>query len=61
MKPNIYIFFREDGFYPIEMPREMLEKHGEAKCIADNAILNKGTLKVEDIHGKVIWQLPEAQ
>lgn len=56
-----YVFFREGGFYVIDMPNDMLEKHGEAKCIADNAKCNPGTLKVEDVHGRTVWQMEEAQ
>lgn len=56
-----YVFFREGFFYIIDMPNAMLAKHGEAKCIADNAACNSGTLKVEDALGRTVWQLKEAQ
>lgn len=61
MNTTPYVFFREGYFYVIDMPNDMLVKHGEEKCIRDNAVLNKGTLKVEDIRGRTVWQLPEAQ
>lgn len=44
---RIYVFFREDAFYPIEMKND-------AEAIA-NAEINKGTIKVEDINGRVVW------
>jgi hypothetical protein len=48
----ITIWHRENGWYPVEIPDSMcteqeLEKH---------AALNPGTLKVEDITGKVLWE-----
>lgn len=46
---TIYIFFREDVFYPIE-----LENDKEA---IEGAELNKGTLRVEDLNGRIVWQL----
>lgn len=42
------IFFREGMFYPLDLPEA---------TIADNAIANPGTLKVEDaITGEILWQ-----
>ena len=48
----ITIWRRENGWYPVEIPDSMcteeeLEKH---------AALNPGTLKIEDINGKTLWQ-----
>lgn len=46
-KTETFIFFREGGmFYPIDIPPE---------TVIDNVNCNPGTLKVEDIHGKIIW------
>lgn len=48
---NTYIFFRkEDGgeyFYPVEYKNDTEAKRG--------AEVNIGTVRVEDIDGKVIW------
>ncbi len=45
------IFFREDGFYPIQLSG--LKPSGiEA---AEHAELNPGTLRVEDLQGAVLW------
>ena len=42
------LFFREEGFYPIELPEG---------TIADNANCNPGTLLVEDaVTGEILWQ-----
>jgi len=43
-----YIFFRKEGFYPIDMKDD-----ADAKA---NAECNPGTLRVEDIHGRVVWR-----
>ena len=44
---RIFIFFRKDGFYPVELPED---------TVADNAIANPGTLSVVDaITGKAVW------
>jgi hypothetical protein len=49
----ILIFFREDMFYPIEaMPGIPLRQQAE-----DNAVLNPGTTRVEDVDGNILWQL----
>lgn len=42
-----YIFYREDGFYPIDLPKDTLQ---------DNIDCNEGTLKVTDIYGEVLWE-----
>ena len=49
----VMVFFREEGFYPVDaMPGAPLEKQAE-----DPALLNPGTLKVEDLEGNVLWRL----
>jgi len=53
MTPDIMIFIRKEGFYPIEaLPDVDLKKQAE-----DSAIRNLGTLRVEDINGNVLWSL----
>jgi len=49
-KPRMYIFFRLGGWYPIE-----LRDDDDAKA---NAEWNPGTLRVEDIKGRVVWSAP---
>lgn len=44
----LYIFFREDGWYPIEIDPDTLQQNIE---------LNPGTIRVEDINGNVVWSL----
>lgn len=44
---SIYIFFREIGFYPLEL-RNDEEAIANAKC-------NPGTLKVESLSGRIVW------
>ena len=50
---EVYVFFRktDDGefFYPLELLSE-----DDAK---DNAACNPGTVRVEDLAGKIIWAL----
>lgn len=45
MRP--YLFFREVGFY-------MIELRDDADAVA-NAECNPGTLRVEDAEGNVVW------
>lgn len=48
---QVYIFFREGMFYPIEEENdEKVLKHVE---------LNPGTLKIETIDGRVIYEAPK--
>ena len=47
-KNKIYTFFREDMFYPIALKDD--------KDAILNAKHNKGTLKVEDSKGNIVWQ-----
>lgn len=51
---RIYLFHRNDGwFYPLELPEA---------TVADNAIANPGTLRVEDAQtGEVVWNKATAQ
>lgn len=48
MRLRPYVFFRKEGFYPLE-----LRDDEEAKR---NAEWNPGTVRVEDINGKVVWR-----
>lgn len=48
---NVYIFFREGFFYPVE--EESDEK------VLEHVPLNPGTLKVETIDGRVIYEAPK--
>lgn len=44
---EVFIFFREDGWYPIQLlPRQLNY----------NILLNPGTERVEDISGNVVWE-----
>ena len=45
---RLVIFFREGGFYPLEIPEATID---------DNAKCNPGTLRVEDaVTGEILWQ-----
>lgn len=48
MEKQLYVFFREGHFYPIELLDDEDAKH--------NAELNPGTLRVEDHKGRVVWR-----
>ncbi len=50
-----FIFFRKDGWYPIELPSSLAGK-SEDEIVADNIRYNPGTIKVEDVEGKIIWE-----
>jgi len=43
----MFIFFRDGHFYPVVIPRDQ---------VMQNVLCNPGTIKVEDIDGKVIWK-----
>lgn len=47
-KMRTVIFFRKEGFYPIETPVD--------DDLAHHAGLNPGTLKIEDTKGNILWQ-----
>lgn len=49
---NVYIFFRDKLWYPIEL-------RDDKDAIA-NALNNPGTTKVETPSGEIVWQ-PEAK
>jgi hypothetical protein len=50
-KKRTFIFFRADGFYPLEIPEA---------TVADNAECNPGTIRVEDaLTGEILWQNAE--
>lgn len=49
-KTEVYIFHREGMWYPIELYDD--------KDAIDNAIHNKGTLKVTNSIGRTIWEAP---
>ena len=50
---EVMIFIRREGFYPIQGVRGLdLRKQAE-----DHALLNPGTLRVEDVKGNVLWRL----
>ena len=55
----IVIFFREtDGaefFYPIELPEDGYRSRTIKQMVEDSAALNPGTIRVEDIAGRVLW------
>ncbi|HVJ44692.1 MAG TPA: hypothetical protein VM639_24560 [Dongiaceae bacterium] len=46
---TVYIFFRDIGWYPVELKDDQ-----DAKAIAE---CNPGTLRVEDINGRVVWRM----
>lgn len=46
---QIYIFHREDMFYPIEL--------NDDNDAIKNAEYNEGTTKVENRSGEIIWKL----
>jgi hypothetical protein len=44
-----YIFFRKEGWYPVEGIKDDAE-------VIRHVELNPGTLRVEDINGRVVWR-----
>lgn len=48
---HIVFFFREEGFYPIQLSG----LKPVAEEIPEHAALNPGTLRVEDTQGNVLW------
>ena len=51
---EVVVFFRHDGFYPIQL-------YGEKSTldeVVDHVALNPGTVRVEDLNGRLIWELP---
>lgn len=50
---ELMLFFRREGWYPIRGVRGRdLRQQAE-----DHAAINPGTLRVEDMHGNVLWSL----
>lgn len=53
------IFFRgiggEEFFYPIELPEDGYGGKDLLQAVEDNAVLNPGTIRVEDTEGRVLW------
>jgi hypothetical protein len=47
------IFFREEGFYPVQFSGTK-PMRDEA---ADHAALNLGTVRIEDMEGNVLWPM----
>lgn len=48
---NVYLFFREGMFYPIEDESD--------ENVLKHVPLNPGTLKIETIDGRVIYEAPK--
>lgn len=48
----VLIFFRSEGFYIIDAVHDV----DLTKQATDNALLNPGTLRVEDGLGSVLWE-----
>lgn len=51
MKGITAVFFRDEGFYPVQFMGVKSPKD-EA---ADHAALNPGTKRIEDTEGNVLW------
>lgn len=51
MSAKVYIFFREAGWYPLELKDDLDAQQ--------NAETNPGTLKVEDINGRIVWPIEQ--
>lgn len=47
---KVILFFRKDGFYPTGYPKDYSDWAAEAAR-------NPGTIRIEDIHGRVLWPL----
>lgn len=45
---RLVIFFREGGFYPLELP--------DTDDLSAHAEVNPGTLRIEDAHGNILWR-----
>ena len=48
---EVLIFFRDIGWYPIFAVKD-IDLRTQAR---DHAALNPGTVRVEDLHGTVLW------
>lgn len=51
------IFFRDDMFYPIELMEPADCGKSLEQQAADNAELNPGTTRVEDVEGNILWRV----
>lgn len=51
MMGETVIFFREEGFYPVQLSGAV----PTAVEVLDHAALNPGTLRIEDMNGNVLW------
>lgn len=52
----VVLFVRAEGFYPIELLDPARCGRTLAEQAADHAVLNPGTLRVEDITGNILWR-----
>lgn len=52
----VAIFFRGDRWYPIELRAPADCGRTLQQQATDQAELNPGTTRVEDIHGNVLWR-----
>lgn len=43
---RLYLFYRDDAFYPLQIPEATLE---------DNIKANPGTIRVDDFHSGCVW------
>lgn len=59
MTNTTVLFFREEGFYHIDLldPATCGKSIVEQAC--DHAVINPGTLRVEDLEGHVLWPVAE--
>lgn len=51
IRGEVVLFIRADCFYPVQLFGEK----PTAVEAAEHAELNPGTLRIEDMHGNVIW------
>ena len=52
------VFFRQGFFYPMNIPPMPGDHSGKTieEIARDNAECNPGTIRVEDINGRILWQ-----
>lgn len=55
---HIAVFFRAEGFYPVEFQNPQSCGKTMEQQAADHGKLNPGTLRIEDIKGNVLWRCP---
>lgn len=53
MEPSgeVVLFFREGGFYPVQLSG----MKATAEEVPDHVAINPGTVRVESLSGEVIW------